>query len=59
MSVRGGRLWLAPRAGKAATLPSTLRGTFERGASGQVEYFVTRMGVARKRGYTGDRLDGP
>ncbi|HET9930089.1 MAG TPA: serine hydrolase domain-containing protein [Polyangiaceae bacterium] len=47
IALRGGHLWFERKAGRP--LPSTLRGRFERDASGKIQYFVTRMGVAERR----------
>lgn len=44
--LRAGHLWLEREGGRP--LPRTLRIRFERDPSGAVEYFVTRLGVARK-----------
>jgi CubicO group peptidase (beta-lactamase class C family) len=44
-----GRLWMHLQGGQAGPIPASLRGAFESDPHGNVEYFVTRAGVARKR----------
>jgi CubicO group peptidase (beta-lactamase class C family) len=48
ISLEGGLLRVHLDGGQRLRLPGGLRGTFVRDADGAVEYFVTRLGVARR-----------
>jgi CubicO group peptidase (beta-lactamase class C family) len=43
------KLWFVPHDGKRGQVTHNLRGSFEAGPDGSIEYFVTRAGVARRR----------
>ncbi len=49
VTLRAGKLFMKRQGTRLTPLPATLRGNFVSDASGNVEYFVTRLGVARKR----------